>query len=48
MASELNTMTEYHDEQLEFNRTIMEGHERQKEYGEEQTKASGMMVLEAD
>jgi hypothetical protein len=48
MASELNTMTEYHDEQLEFNRMIMEGHERQKKYGEEHTKARDMMVLDAE
>jgi hypothetical protein len=31
MASELNTISEYHDEQLEFNRMIMEGQENLKQ-----------------
>jgi uncharacterized protein YaeQ len=48
MASELNTMSEYYDEQLKFNRMIMEGHERQNKSWEEHTKASVMMGIDAE
>jgi hypothetical protein len=48
MASELNTMSEYHDEQLEFNRMIMKGQESQNESREEQTKTCGMMIQDAE
>jgi hypothetical protein len=48
IASELHSMSEYQIEQIDFNRMIMEGQYSQNESRDDQTKASGIMSLDAE